>query len=171
MEYKKDLVLGILLFVISLTIICYSYSFTKPFYIVKYADVGLYIRMWAIFLSILSTFLILNALLAKKKSINNEKYISKSNFKNTTYFSIVVLTFLMGLYILSMEYVGFTISTAFFLFTTISYYDFFLINYEQKQNKMLTKLLKYAIFSIFFSLILRYIFVNILKIILPRGYF
>jgi len=161
MNWRKDLFLGISLFIISLIIIFYSYTIPAPLFVKGLARTNPYIRMWAFFLALLSVCLIVSAIFNKKTTSSNKNIVVT--------FSIIAIIGMLSIYLIIMPLLGYIISTIFFLFVTMLHYRFYQNKVKLNHKNLLIEILKILILSIFVTLITRLIFVKILNVIVPIG--
>jgi len=157
--WKRDLIWGIALLVISLVIFFYSFSIPAPPFASGLARTNPYIRMWAIFLAILSICLIVSSIIKK----NSEK----ANIILT--FSSIFTIGMLAIYLLVLPILGYIISTIIFLFVTMVFYLILSKDIELNSKKILIESFKYFAISIIITIIVQQIFVKVLVVVLPVG--
>ena len=165
---KIDLIWGIVLLIISLAIIFYSYRIPAPLFVKGLARTNPYIRLWAFFLVYLSANLIIISIIKFRKKSNIKLNTTNDREKFITFpliYTIVLLVFYLSI----MSILGYTISTIFFLFMIMSYFKLYQNNNNFNKKKKILEVLKSLILSIIISLFTHQIFVEVLNVIVPIG--
>lgn len=125
-KWKRDLICGVILLIISISGFFYAGSFYKDFIKYGLAQPGNYLRLWLALLGILSLLLIIKALFAK-----DETFLGKS-FNPLNLFSYIWLV----IYIFALPHLGFLVSTPIFL-TVLFLLCYFKMYKEKRDGKQL----------------------------------
>jgi len=164
MEYwKRDVILSVVLIIISIILIIYSYASIDPPFAQGLASSGSYVRMWLSMIIIFSFLLLSKSILVKNKDKIKEKI-----FSDTVIFTIIILF----LYIFIMSVLGYYLSTILFLFLIVFYYSHYPFkNLFNDKKLLMISIIKILIFSFVVTFIIEFIFVNMLHTILPKAKF
>ena len=157
MEEKRDLFVGI---IVGLFSILY---YIGALQIKMYKGLGVSVidssevpKKWAIFLFLLSIMLIIRSVKRMKKS--SEKNVSLTQL--LTLNKEVGLTFiLLAIYTVFLKQLGFITATFFYIF-----FQTLVLTKKEKRNYKLT-----IILAIIFSVLIDYVFVELLSVLLPKG--
>lgn len=157
MEEKRDLFVGI---IVGLFSILY---YIGALQIKMYKGLGVSVidssevpKKWAIFLFFLSIMLIIRSLKRMKKS--SEKNVSLAQL--LTLNKEVGLTFiLLAIYTVFLKQLGFVTATFLYIF-----FQTLVLTKKEKRNYKLT-----IILAIIFSVLIDYVFVELLSVLLPKG--
>lgn len=157
MEEKRDLFVGI---IVGLFSILY---YIGALQIKMYKGLGVSVidssevpKKWAIFLFLLSIMLIIRSVKRMKKS--SEKNVSLVQL--LTLNKEVGLTFiLLAIYTVFLKQLGFVTATFLYIF-----FQTLVLTKKEKRNYKLT-----IILAIIFSVLIDYIFVELLSVLLPKG--
>ncbi|WP_427042734.1 tripartite tricarboxylate transporter TctB family protein (plasmid) [Fusobacterium sp. SB021] len=157
MEEKRDLFVGI---IVGLFSILY---YIGALQIKMYKGLGVSVidssevpKKWAIFLFLLSIMLIIRSVKRMKKS--SEKNVSLAQL--LTLNKEVGLTFiLLAIYTVFLKQLGFVTATFLYIF-----FQTLVLTKKEKRNYKLT-----IILAIIFSVLIDYIFVELLSVLLPKG--
>lgn len=157
MEEKRDLFVGI---IVGLFSILY---YIGALQIKMYKGLGVSVidssevpKKWAIFLFLLSIMLIIRSVKRMKKS--SEKNVSLAQL--LTLNKEVGLTFiLLAIYTVFLKQLGFVTATFLYIF-----FQTLVLTKKEKRNYKLT-----IILAIIFSVLIDYVFVELLSVLLPKG--
>jgi len=163
MPYRKNIVTGVVLLLFSIATLAASLNIRelKGFGVPPLS--GAFVpRLWAVILGLLSLSLFLRGLRERKAYMKAGK-ITPFVFNFPEFFDKnreIILTFVsIALYIALIGYIGFIITTAFFLFAQIM-----ILSPFGKRN-----FLAAGIISVVTPVLLAWFFVVFLKMLLPRG--
>ena len=157
MEEKRDLFVGIIVGFFSIL------YYIGALQIKMYKGLGVSVidssevpKKWAIFLFLLSIMLIIRSVKRMKKS--SEKNVSLAQL--LTLNKEVGLTFiLLAIYTVFLKQLGFVTATFLYIF-----FQTLVLTKKEKRNYKLT-----IILAIIFSVLIDYIFVELLSVLLPKG--
>lgn len=157
MEEKRDLLVGIIVGIFSIL------YYIGALQIKMYKGLGVSVidssevpKKWAIFLFILSVMLIVRALKRMKKSLETNISLGQILVLNKE----VGLTFIfLAIYTIFLKQLGFVVSTFVYIF-----FQTLVLTKKEKRNYKIT-----IILALVFSILIDYIFVELLSVLLPKG--
>ncbi len=158
-KWKRDVALGIFLLLFSLSMYFYTGATIGTNTIsLRLAQPDLYLQMWLIILGTLSIFLIFKAIRKKE-----ETFLPKIWGKPQV---ITVLS--MVIYLLSMKWIGFSLSTAIFMSFIVIFYSYYANKIKIEKKDRIIQLVFYVAFSVVTTFLLQYLFSEVLGVLLPR---
>ena len=157
MEEKRDLLVGIIVGIFSIL------YYIGALQIKMYKGLGVSVidssevpKKWAIFLFILSVMLIVRALKRMKKNLETNISLGQILVLNKE----VGLTFIfLAIYTIFLKQLGFVVSTFVYIF-----FQTLVLTKKEKRNYKIT-----IILALVFSILIDYIFVELLSVLLPKG--
>lgn len=158
LRWKRDLYGGIGILIFCIANFIYAGFMPKGSVDIPLARPDAYLKMWLALLSILSIVLIIKAI-KNKDGMKMPKIWGRLSI-----FTVVALL----IYLLIMPYIGFLISSILFLTATIIVYSFNMGNEVKKGKSLVIQIVKYFAFSVITSVVVAYLFTNLLNVILPQ---
>ena len=163
-RWKRDVFLGVFFELV------FAFAYRESFNIsvgtmgdVKAAQPGVYVRLWLIVFAVLSLLMIIRAVIKRDKTVVPRMFHPQ----------VLITLALLAVYIFSMKYIGFFLSTLIFVNLTIIDYTWAAGKFKnedgtpKKGKALLKQILICVLIGVITTVCTQYIFGTLLKVNLP----
>lgn len=158
-KWKRDVIYGIAILIVGVAGIIETQDMKitgNPQWITR-PDV--YLWIWLAIASVLAVILIVKAIIKKDKTKCDPIWCKEG----------VITVIAMGIYLVFMDIIGFTISTLLFESGLIIYYSWKMGKITGTKNQKIKKIILYIIIAVIATIATKFLFTEVLSTRLPKG--
>jgi len=158
LQWKRDLVISVVVLIFSIFNFIYAAKMNTDVIEFELAKPGNYVRLWLVLFSILAIILLIRSLRNKSESVAAPIWHKAA----------VITVIETVVYLLLLPYIGFYIMTVLYLAGLGLVYTHYMRVKILKGKTLVKEAIKWVLFSILVTIILYFVFAELLSVILPE---